>query len=63
MRLIRVFVEAAPSVGAHIEAGGAAAVHISRVLRLVARRPVTVFNGDGYDYPGGSRRYAERGSK
>jgi 16S rRNA (uracil1498-N3)-methyltransferase len=61
MRLIRVFVEAAPSPGAHIEAGGAAGVHISRVLRLVAGDPVTVFNGDGHDYP--ARIASLRGSR
>ena len=61
MRLIRVFVEAAPSPGTHIEAGGAAAVHISRVLRLVAGDPVTVFNGDGHDYP--ARIASLRGSR
>jgi 16S rRNA (uracil1498-N3)-methyltransferase len=61
MRLIRVFVEAAPFPGARIEAGGAAAVHISRVLRLVAGDPVTVFNGDGHDYP--ARIASLRGSR
>ena len=61
MRLIRVFVEAAPSPGARIEAGGPAAAHISRVLRLVAGDPVTVFNGDGHDYP--ARITSLRGSR
>jgi 16S rRNA (uracil1498-N3)-methyltransferase len=51
MRLIRVFVESALSPGARIEAGGTAAAHIARVLRLVAGDPVTIFNGDGNDYP------------
>jgi len=51
MRLIRVFVESTLSPGARIDAGGTAAAHISRVLRLVAGDPVTVFNGDGNDYP------------
>lgn len=51
MRLIRVFVEAALSPGARIEAGGTAAAHITRVLRLATGDPVTVFNGDGNDYP------------
>jgi 16S rRNA (uracil1498-N3)-methyltransferase len=51
MRLIRVFVETALAPGARIEAGGTAATHMARVLRLVAGDPVTVFNGDGSDYP------------
>jgi 16S rRNA (uracil1498-N3)-methyltransferase len=51
MRLIRVFVDPALAPGARVEAGGTAATHISRVLRLVAGDPVTVFNGDGSDYP------------
>ena len=50
MRLIRVFVETALAPGARIEAGGTAATHMARVLRLVAGNPVTVFNGDGSDY-------------
>ena len=51
MRLIRVFVETALAPGARVEAAGTAAAHITRVLRLVAGDPVTVFNGDGHDYP------------
>ena len=61
MRLIRVFVESALAPGARIEAGGTAAAHISRVLRLVAGNPVTVFNGDGSDYR--ARIVAIRGSQ
>lgn len=61
MRLIRVFVEAAPSPGTRIEAGGTAATHISRVLRLVAGDSVTVFNGDGHDYR--ARIVSLRGSR
>ena len=51
MRLIRVHVEAALAPGARITASGTAAAHITRVLRLGAGDPVTVFNGDGSDYP------------
>ncbi len=61
MRLIRVFVEAALAPGARIEAGDTAAAHITRVLRLGAGDPVTVFNGDGSDYP--TRIAALRGSR
>ncbi|MGH8135304.1 MAG: 16S rRNA (uracil(1498)-N(3))-methyltransferase [Steroidobacteraceae bacterium] len=51
MRLIRVLVESALAPGTHIETGGTAAAHIARVLRLAAGDPVTLFNGDGNDYP------------
>lgn len=51
MRLIRVFVESALAPGAQIAATGTAATHMARVLRLVAGDPVTLFNGDGSDYP------------
>jgi 16S rRNA (uracil1498-N3)-methyltransferase len=51
MRLIRVFVEGALAPGARVVAGGTAAAHVSRVLRLGTGDPVTIFNGDGSDYP------------
>ena len=51
MRLIRVFVESALAPTVRIEAGGTAATHMARVLRLTAGDPVTLFNGDGSDYP------------
>ena len=51
MRLIRVHVEAALAAGARVELQGAAAEHVTRVLRLGAGDPVTLFNGDGIDYP------------
>jgi 16S rRNA (uracil1498-N3)-methyltransferase len=61
MRLIRVFVESALAPGARVDAGGTAATHMTRVLRLVAGDRVTVFNGDGSDYP--ARIAAIRGSR
>jgi len=61
MRLIRVYVETALAPGASILASGTAATHMARVLRLVAGDPVTVFNGDGSDYP--ARIVAIRGSR
>ncbi len=61
MRLIRVFVESALVPGARVDAGGTAATHMTRVLRLVAGDRVTVFNGDGSDYP--ARITAIRGSR
>jgi 16S rRNA (uracil1498-N3)-methyltransferase len=50
MRVIRVFVEAALAQGVQVAAGGTAAAHMARVLRLAAGDPVTLFNGDGWDY-------------
>lgn len=51
MRVIRVFVEAALAQGARVAADGPAAAHMARVLRLESGDPVTLFNGDGSDYP------------
>ncbi len=51
MRLIRVFVEGALAPGAEVAVRGAPAAHMRRVLRLEAGDAVTLFNGDGMDYP------------
>lgn len=51
MRLIRVHVEAALAAGARVRLEGAAAAHVTRVLRLGVGDAVTLFNGDGADYP------------
>lgn len=51
MRLIRVFAGIALARGARVSIAGAAAEHITRVLRLGPGDPVTLFNGDGLDYP------------
>lgn len=51
MRLIRVHVDAALGPGARVGLEGPAAVHVTRVLRLAAGDAVTLFNGDGSDYP------------
>jgi 16S rRNA (uracil1498-N3)-methyltransferase len=51
MRLIRVHVDAALAEGARVRLGGAAAAHVTRVLRLGEGDAVTLFNGDGADYP------------
>ncbi|MBM4219725.1 MAG: 16S rRNA (uracil(1498)-N(3))-methyltransferase [Gammaproteobacteria bacterium] len=50
MRLIRVHVEAALGPGARVHLEGAAAAHVTRVLRLGAGDALTLFNGDGSDY-------------
>jgi 16S rRNA (uracil1498-N3)-methyltransferase len=51
MRLIRVHVDAALAPGARVSLGGTATAHLRRVLRLEAGDAVTLFNGDGADYP------------
>lgn len=51
MRLIRVYVEAPLAAGAGVELRGPAHEHVTRVLRLGAGDEVTLFNGDGHDYP------------
>lgn len=50
MRLIRIHVESPLAAGARVELSGKAAEHVTRVLRLGAGDPVTLFNGDGQDY-------------
>lgn len=51
MRLIRVHVEEALAAGARVALRGPAAAHVRRVLRLESGDAVTLFNGDGLDYP------------
>ncbi|HEY1141184.1 MAG TPA: 16S rRNA (uracil(1498)-N(3))-methyltransferase [Lysobacter sp.] len=50
MRLTRVHVDAPLSPGAELALPESAAVHLSRVLRLVAGDECVLFNGDGRDY-------------
>lgn len=51
MRLIRVHIDAALAPGARVTLDGKAAAHLRRVLRLETGDAVTLFNGDGADYP------------
>jgi 16S rRNA (uracil1498-N3)-methyltransferase len=51
MRLIRVHVGAALAPGARVRLPAEAAAHVARVLRLGRGDAVTLFNGDGADYP------------
>jgi 16S rRNA (uracil1498-N3)-methyltransferase len=51
VRLTRVHVEAALGSGARLRLEGPAAGHVTRVLRLGTGDAVTLFNGDGSDYP------------
>ena len=50
MRLTRVYVDAPLSPGAELALPESAAVHLSRVLRLVAGDECVLFNDDGRDY-------------
>ncbi len=51
MRNIRIHVDLPLAVGAEIPMPMQAGEHVARVLRLVAGDPLTLFNGDGGDYP------------
>jgi 16S rRNA (uracil1498-N3)-methyltransferase len=51
MRLIRIFTDGPLVRGARVSIAGDAAAHVTRVLRLAAGDAVTLFNGDGLDYP------------
>ena len=51
MRLTRVFADTPLAEGARATLRGPAAAHVTRVLRLAAGDAVTLFNGDGMDYP------------
>lgn len=61
MRLIRVYTDGPVAPGSVATLAGSAAEHVGRVLRLRAGDPVTLFNGDGHDYPG--RVLALRGGR
>ena len=52
MRLIRVYVADDLRQEATAVLNGPAAGHVRRVLRLGPGDPLTLFNGDGWDYPG-----------
>jgi 16S rRNA (uracil1498-N3)-methyltransferase len=51
MRNIRIHVAAALQPGAEVSLPAPAAAHVVRVLRLRAGDALTLFNGDGHDYP------------
>jgi len=51
VRLIRVHAATALAEGTRVTLQGPAAAHVTRVLRLGAGDAVTLFNGDGMDYP------------
>lgn len=51
MRTIRIHVEQALAVSQELALPAQAGEHVARVLRLAAGAPLTLFNGDGLDYP------------
>ncbi|OOG66432.1 16S rRNA (uracil(1498)-N(3))-methyltransferase [Rhodanobacter sp. B04] len=51
MRTIRIHVALPLAVDAELALPAQASEHVSRVLRLAAGDPLTLFNGDGGDYP------------
>src|ERR1700761_848906 len=51
MRTIRIHVELPLAVGLEVGLPAQAGEHVARVLRLTAGAPITLFNGDGMDYP------------
>lgn len=51
MRIIRLFVDAPLQTGASLALPAGPAEHAVRVLRLRAGDRLTLFNGDGHDYP------------
>jgi 16S rRNA (uracil1498-N3)-methyltransferase len=52
VRLTRVYVDGALAPGARVALEGSAASHVSRVLRLRPGDALTLFNGQGGEYPG-----------
>ena len=52
MRLNRLYLEGPLSSGAQVKLGASAAGHVTRVLRLRAGAPVTLFNGSGSEFAG-----------
>ncbi len=56
MRQVRCFVDVVLHSGAELELPDTATGHLLRVLRMGDGDPVTLFNGDGFDYPARLRR-------
>lgn len=52
MRLNRIYAPTPLRAGAGASLDGQAATHVTRVLRLRPGDSLTLFNGDGWDYPG-----------
>ncbi|WP_430388121.1 16S rRNA (uracil(1498)-N(3))-methyltransferase [Dyella sp. 20L07] len=60
MRTIRIHVNEPLAVGLELGLPAQAGEHVARVLRLVAGDPITLFNGDGHDYPAEIRLVGKR---
>ncbi|HET6554328.1 MAG TPA: 16S rRNA (uracil(1498)-N(3))-methyltransferase [Dyella sp.] len=60
MRTIRIHVDQPLSVGLELGLPAQAGEHVARVLRLTVGDPVTLFNGDGHDYPAVIRAVGKR---
>lgn len=60
MRTIRIHVDVSLMAGAELTLPAQAGEHVARVLRLVAGDPLTLFNGDGNDYPSTIERTGKR---
>jgi 16S rRNA (uracil1498-N3)-methyltransferase len=60
MRTIRIHVDVSLMTGAELTLPAQAGEHVARVLRLVAGDPLTLFNGDGNDYPSTIERTGKR---
>ena len=50
MRTIRIHVDLPLAAGCEVALPTQASEHVARVLRLAAGDPLTLFNGDGFDY-------------
>ena len=60
MRTIRLHVDLPLSAGIELALPAQAGEHAVRVLRLVAGDPLTLFNGDGFDYAATIRAISKR---
>jgi len=63
MRLTRVYVDQALSVGQRLQLPEAAARHLLKVLRLAEGAGCVLFNGDGHDYPARIVHAGKRGGE
>lgn len=60
MRTIRIHVDQPLAPGTGLILPAQAGEHVARVLRLAAGDPLTLFNGDGYDYSASIRNVGKR---
>ncbi|WP_266169750.1 16S rRNA (uracil(1498)-N(3))-methyltransferase [Dyella subtropica] len=51
MRIIRIYVDQPLASGTELNLPSQAGEHVARVLRMVVGDELTLFNGDGHDYP------------